>query len=136
MPQQTEVARRVRLSKVDESLEGEKIRVVGRVLSYDAQDGVVLLIDESHGLLVDISLALDERAGLWATEKLSKVMLIGRIERVIGDIPKSMVPGRGSGLQMREKLVLRAFLATKVDDLDLKVWNATVEEEEKTKEEL
>jgi len=39
-----------------------------------------VLLDGSDGLYVDVTLALDSRSNLWATERLSTVMAIGDLE--------------------------------------------------------
>ena len=99
MPPQTDSATRTRLCKVNESLVGEKLRIAGkfvlspytiemcyrcmlfRVFFYDAVTGFIVLVDKADGLLVDMSEALDGQSGLWATERLSVIMVIGHLER-------------------------------------------------------
>lgn len=51
-----------------------------RVLTYDIASGLVVLLDGNDGLYVDVTLALDSRSSLWATERLSTVMAIGNLE--------------------------------------------------------
>ncbi|KAF8967885.1 hypothetical protein BDZ97DRAFT_1655840 [Flammula alnicola] len=81
MPQQTDSAPRKTLRKIDNTLEGQKLRVAGRVLSYDVATGLIVLIDGGHGLLVDVCLSLDGQSRSWATERLSTIMAIGHLER-------------------------------------------------------
>ncbi|KAF8200984.1 hypothetical protein BJ912DRAFT_843718 [Pholiota molesta] len=81
MPQQTDSATRKSLNQIDDSLEGQKLRVAGRVLAYDVQTGLIILIDKQHGLLVDVDLSLHEESAEWATERLSTIMVIGHLER-------------------------------------------------------
>jgi hypothetical protein len=38
-------------------------------------------LDKANGLLVDVSRALDGQSRLWATERLSIIMVIGHLER-------------------------------------------------------
>lgn len=38
-------------------------------------------MDKANGLLVDMSGALDSQSRLWATERLSVIMVIGHLER-------------------------------------------------------
>ncbi len=51
-----------------------------RVLTYDIASGLLVLLDGNDGLYVDVTLALDSRSSLWATERLSTVMAIGVLE--------------------------------------------------------
>ena len=102
MPQQTDSATRTRICKVNESLAGKKLRVAGkfvlsliqfedvffffqcilsRVFFYDIVTGFIVLVDKANGLLVDMSGALDGQSKLWATERLSVIMVIGHLDR-------------------------------------------------------
>lgn len=54
---------------------------VGRVLSYDVQTGIVVLIDGGYGLFVDVLLCLDGQSWTWATERLSTIIALGQLER-------------------------------------------------------
>ncbi|KDR75764.1 hypothetical protein GALMADRAFT_248448 [Galerina marginata CBS 339.88] len=90
MPQQPETAVRARLCKIDDSYEGKKVRVAGRVLTYDVATGLATVIDGKHGLLVNMFLSLDSQSRLWATERLSTIIAIGHLERA--DVSKIWCP--------------------------------------------
>ena len=53
---------------------------MSRVFFYDVVTGFIVLLDKANGLLVDISRALDGQSRLWATERLSMIMVIGHLE--------------------------------------------------------
>lgn len=55
--------------------------ILSRVFFYDVVTGFIVLVDKANGLLVDISGALDSQSRLWATERLSVIMVIGHLER-------------------------------------------------------
>ena len=55
--------------------------ILSRVFFYDVVTGFIVLVDKANGLLVDMSGALDGQSRLWATEKLSVIMVIGHLER-------------------------------------------------------
>ena len=55
--------------------------ILSRVFFYDAVTGFIVLVDKANGLLVDMSGALDGQSKLWATERLSVIMVIGHLER-------------------------------------------------------
>ena len=55
--------------------------IVSRVFYYDVVTGFIVLVDKANGLLVDMSEALDGQSRIWATERLSVVMVIGHLER-------------------------------------------------------
>ncbi|KAH9485022.1 hypothetical protein JR316_0001926 [Psilocybe cubensis] len=135
MPQQPESAARTRICKVDEGMISRKIRVAGRITSYNADTGLAVLLDGKFGLLVDTELALDESSGEWATERLCTVMVIGHVERTEQSFAAAAAPPRlpahASTVQIDMKLVLRAILIVRSPDLDLKLWNSVLEEAEK-----
>ena len=54
--------------------------ILSRVFSYDVVTGFIVLVDKANGLLVDMSGALDGQSKLWATERLSVIMVIGHLE--------------------------------------------------------
>ncbi|KII92841.1 hypothetical protein PLICRDRAFT_103041 [Plicaturopsis crispa FD-325 SS-3] len=61
-----------------------KLRVAGRMLSYDAQTGLALLCDRDIALLVDVSDCLDPYArgssGRWIREAKSNIVVVGYLE--------------------------------------------------------
>ncbi|KAG2351450.1 hypothetical protein BDR07DRAFT_1290886 [Suillus spraguei] len=77
---------------------GRKLRVAGRMLTYDPSTALVLLSFFSHGLLVDVSLVIDPDAVLstavkwggtldpsveynWIHERKAWVWVVGWLER-------------------------------------------------------
>lgn len=100
MPQQTDPAVPTRLSKIDDSLVGRKLRVVGRsvpsiltldsilsidcarMLSYDLLAATVLLQHNDAAVLVDVSLCVDPKtSGRWIREKKDVISVVGYLER-------------------------------------------------------
>ncbi|KNZ72860.1 hypothetical protein J132_01852 [Termitomyces sp. J132] len=82
MSQQTKPARLARVKSVNESLIGEKLRLVGRLLSYDSTTGLVLLVEEDQALLVDVSFCMDKTMGDWVRDRLGTIMVVGHLETV------------------------------------------------------
>ncbi|KAF4620625.1 hypothetical protein D9613_000788 [Agrocybe pediades] len=117
MPQQTDSALRTRLCRIADRDVQEKVRVAGRVLYYEAKSAMLTLIDGHQGLLVDTSLALDSQSHLWASERLSTVIVIGRIDKVQKalKLPPKPIPS---------------------PELDLEMWNSVLEEEEREHEDV
>ncbi|CAA7259066.1 unnamed protein product [Cyclocybe aegerita] len=134
MPQQTDSAARTRLCRITKDLKGQKVRVAGRVLTYDVATGLIILIDEEHALLVDVSLALDSQSREWVPERLSTIMVIGDLERTDDPLTAPPMPTRSPALKMDRRHVLRAILVVPSPDLDLSLWNAVLKEDEEEKE--
>lgn len=116
------------------------------MLSYDAETGLIILIEGKHGLLIDILLSLDSQSLLWATERLSTVITIGRLEHskvsIFADqynascryglqtpLKLPAVPSHVPSIEINQNLVLRAILLVPSPDLDLDLWNAVLTEE-------
>ena len=51
------------------------------MLSYDVLTGLFVLLDNDKAVMVDVSMALDDKSKLWATERLSTVIVLGHVER-------------------------------------------------------
>ncbi|KAF5322921.1 hypothetical protein D9619_001928 [Psilocybe cf. subviscida] len=151
MPQQTDSATRVALRSIDTHLIGRKVRVAGKVLSYDIASGLLVLLDSSaHALVVDARMAIDDEASAWARERLSKIVVIGLIERsdetikwpfiilvrvhlrlqerYSTEIP-TLPPNAPAQLALNRALVLRAILIIPAPDLDLALWKEVVDAE-------
>ncbi|KAF9012446.1 hypothetical protein BDQ17DRAFT_1225677, partial [Cyathus striatus] len=79
MPQQPDSATPTRICKVDSGVVGQKVRLAGRMLSYDATTGMIVLMEERHGVVVDVSLCV-ECSATWVGERLSKIIVIGHVE--------------------------------------------------------
>ncbi|KAF9565533.1 hypothetical protein CPC08DRAFT_704519 [Agrocybe pediades] len=136
MPQQTDSALRTRLCRIADRDVQEKVRVAGRVLYYEAKSAMLTLIDGHQGLLVDTSLALDSQSHLWASERLSTVIVIGRIDKVQKALKLPPKPSTMSYLHIYPRLVLRAILIVPSPELDLEMWNSVLEEEEREHEDV
>ncbi|KAF9526591.1 hypothetical protein CPB83DRAFT_794417 [Crepidotus variabilis] len=133
MPQQPASATRIKLCDINSDLIGRKLRVAGRVLSYDVNTGLIVLVDGKEAVLVDISLALDFHSKVWATDRLSTIMAIGDLES--SDAPLE-IPSTASphvlALKISNQLVLRAILVIPSPNLDLGLWKAVLDEEEES----
>ncbi|KZT27969.1 hypothetical protein NEOLEDRAFT_1059228 [Neolentinus lepideus HHB14362 ss-1] len=83
MPPQTDSALPTRLSSISNDLHGRKLRVVGRVLSYDSANGCILLEDEKYALVVDVTLCIDPfKEQAWLRDRKEAVMVFGYLERL------------------------------------------------------
>ncbi|KAF8840495.1 hypothetical protein BDN67DRAFT_638421 [Paxillus ammoniavirescens] len=100
MPQQVDSATVIMLDCITEDDIGRKLRVAGRMLTYDAETALVLLHDASSALLVDVSLCVDADVILsvqsgtkepkdrivnhhWALERKGYVWVVGHLERAV-----------------------------------------------------
>ncbi|EGO00046.1 hypothetical protein SERLA73DRAFT_52538 [Serpula lacrymans var. lacrymans S7.3] len=84
MPQQTESAMRATIGSLQADDIGRKLRIAGRMLSYDPQTALVLLHDQEKALLVDVSLCIDpQTSGRWVRERKNIVYVIGYLEQVL-----------------------------------------------------
>ncbi|EPQ57356.1 hypothetical protein GLOTRDRAFT_137701 [Gloeophyllum trabeum ATCC 11539] len=116
MPPQTDAALPVRLADLGDEMVGRKVRVAGRVLTYDAAAARIVLAEGRAALVVDVSVCLDpSRRQGWARAGKEVVMVLGYFERVEGD-------GVGGG----QGRVLRAVLVVEAPDLDLGLWGRAV----------
>ncbi|KAG6876245.1 hypothetical protein C0992_000371 [Termitomyces sp. T32_za158] len=150
MSQQTSAAKLVRLKSVNESMTGQKLRLVGRLLSYDSTSGVVLLVDEDHAVLVDVTFCVDGGMGGWVRERLGKVMVVGHLEavpvpvrrinmwclRVLisyqhrvqeEELPIPTLPTFSPAPVVDPALVVRAVLVEPSEELDLDGWHREIE---------
>ncbi|KIK09148.1 hypothetical protein K443DRAFT_671644 [Laccaria amethystina LaAM-08-1] len=127
MPQQPDSATPTRVCGINESLLGQKLRIAGRVLSYDVLTGLFVLLDNDKAVMVDVSMAIDDKSKLWATERLSTVIVLGHLEGTEQDHTVPQLPRR---IQIHRHLVIRALLVVPCMDLNLALWNAVVAEGE------
>jgi len=130
MPQQTDFAKRTRLCRVSTQLTGRKVRVAGRLLTYDLGSGLAVLLDGPHGLLVDLTLVLDAKSNDWAHERLTTVTAIGHLEALDVPLQSQIGPTHSVACKISQHLILRAILVVASSDLDLGLWNAVLMEEE------
>lgn len=129
-----------RLSSIRNELIGKKLRVVGKVLSHDVRSSTILLWNDCHIVLADISLCLPTRGSVsWLRELGSTITLFGYLEQTqvpharqfemrLPDVLPVQLP--------REDVVfiphvsLQAILVLDSPDVDIRLWNATVAEME------
>lgn len=114
---------------------GRKLRVAGRMLTYDPATALVLLSFSSHGLLVDVSLVIDPDAVLssakwggtldsnvdynWMHERKAWVWVMGWLERSEQDLRIPEPPPYTSPLDVDPMIVLKALNVTPARDLDV-----------------
>lgn len=113
---------------------GRKLRVAGRMLTYDPSTALVLLSFSSHGLLVDVSLVIDPDAVLstvkwggtldpsvdynWMHERKAWVWVMGWLERS-EDLPIPEPPPYTSPPDVDPSIVLKALNVIPARDLDI-----------------
>ncbi|EKM81082.1 hypothetical protein AGABI1DRAFT_36725 [Agaricus bisporus var. burnettii JB137-S8] len=68
------------LGKVDESMVGKKVRLVGRMLWYDPRSGLIALVDGDRAVLVDVSLCVSSNSSAWVQEYLCQLVVVGYVE--------------------------------------------------------
>jgi hypothetical protein len=107
---------------------------VGKVLSHDVRSSTILLWNDCHIVLADISLCLPTRGSVpWLRDAGSTVTLFGYLEQSQAGMPfPNLLP-----VQLpREDVVLiphvslQAILVLDSPDVDIRLWNATVAEME------
>ncbi|KAN0111503.1 hypothetical protein V8E52_008526 [Russula decolorans] len=73
-----------RLSSIRNELIGKKLRVVGKVLRHDVRSSTILLWNDCHIVLADISLCLPTRGSVsWLREPGSIITLFGYLEQTL-----------------------------------------------------
>lgn len=126
MPQQVESARVRMLDSITRDDVGRKLRVAGRMLTYDPESALVLLHDARSALLVDVTLCIDADALLsvsdapghrWALERKGHVWVIGHLDRVQDQLPIPMLPTYLAPPDIDPSLVLRAVMVAPAKDL-------------------
>ncbi|KAF8622763.1 hypothetical protein AX15_006850 [Amanita polypyramis BW_CC] len=132
MRQQTEHAVPTRVETVDQNAVGRKLRLVGRVLSYEPTTGMALLLDGEQGLILDVSLCVDHYSSSWTRERLCLVMVVGHLEtspllHVQTDLPIPIIPAHAPTPRLDPRLVLQAVLVTQCADLDVNLWNTAID---------
>ena len=119
------------------------------LLSYDIATALILLFDKDQAVLVDISLCIDFSSGSWAQERLGVLMVIGHLEtsavkfslearRHINahgypfkeQLPIPTIPAYAPAPVIDPRLVFRALRVIQATDLDLDLWNLSIEEKE------
>jgi len=118
-----------RLLSVTEALVGNKLRLAGRMLSYDSLTSLVLLQDQDVAVLVDVSLCVDKTSA-WVREKKCVVMVVGHLEESPTPLPIPVLPAYAPAPVIDPHIVLRALVVTSGADLDMRLWNGAIEERE------
>jgi hypothetical protein len=96
------------------------------MLSYDGLTGIMLLADEDRAVLVDVSLCVEE----WARERKGIVMVVGYVERVEEAIAIPQLPAYCAAPWVDAEIVIRGVLVIECSELDMKLWNESIEERE------
>ncbi|KIJ68010.1 hypothetical protein HYDPIDRAFT_126622 [Hydnomerulius pinastri MD-312] len=131
MPQQVDNASIMMLDCISEDDVGRKLRVAGRMLTYDAESALVLLHDATSALLVDVSLCVDADVLLstknatdrnvdhcWALERKGLVWVVGYLERVDSQLPIPTLPAYLAPPDIDPSLVMRAVVVAPARDLN------------------
>jgi len=129
-----------RLSSIRNELVGKKLRVVGKVLSHDVGSSTILLWNDCHIVLADVSLCLPTRGSVsWLREPGSTITLFGYLERVQASHARQVekrlpdvlpVQLRREDVVFIPQVSLQAILVLDAPDVDIRVWNAMVAEME------
>jgi len=106
------------------------------VLSHDVRSSTILLWNDTHIVLADISLCLPTRGSApWLREPKSTVTMLGYLERSQAellrpppDLPPAQLPHED--VVFIPHVSLQAILVLDSPDVDLRLWNATVAEME------
>ncbi|TRM70018.1 hypothetical protein BD626DRAFT_22128 [Schizophyllum amplum] len=131
MPQQ-ERATTTTISSISEAHLGRKLRVAGRLLSYDLPTCLGRVCSKEAAVLVDLSLC----AGPWIRDALQGcVMVTGYLEALEKGATVPTVAGRFAAPHPDPRIVLRALLARATPDLDIGLWDKAVGAAHETSEE-
>ncbi|EIW82905.1 hypothetical protein CONPUDRAFT_143007 [Coniophora puteana RWD-64-598 SS2] len=124
---------------------GHKVRVAGRILSYDEEAAVLLLYDSPHAILTDVSLCIDPEALLspelainprtaeametvsqktknarhWSRCMKEYAWIVGYLEQSYTELPIPALPGFLPLPDIDTALVLRALSVTVAEGLDV-----------------
>ncbi|TFK98889.1 hypothetical protein BDV98DRAFT_571914 [Pterulicium gracile] len=132
MPQQTDPAYATRLSSVPEYSVGSKVRVAGRILSYDSSNVTILLVDGRIGIRINVSLCLADDSHAWLSSKLAQVMIIGHLEQPdVSNMPPRTAKNGLFDVTIVQSVVMNAILVNPVPELDIGLWNASLDEMER-----
>ncbi|KAI0345856.1 hypothetical protein BDW22DRAFT_1353461 [Trametopsis cervina] len=114
----------LRISSLTPAHRLRKIRVAGRLQAYALEESIIVLEDDDLHLLVDISLCLSGQASYpWLRERNTVVVAVGYLEvtdMILEDDTEPVTT-----------IILHALLITERRELDLRVWNAAIEQSEK-----
>ncbi|GLB37544.1 hypothetical protein LshimejAT787_0405950 [Lyophyllum shimeji] len=121
------------IRSINDSLIGQKLRLMGRQLSYDSTTGLILLFDANKGVLVDVSLCVNYLSGSWLREHLSTIGVIGYLEASSEKLPIPTLPTHTAAPALDPTLVIRALLVEHAPDIDMDLWNMAIEERERSR---
>ncbi|THU99126.1 hypothetical protein K435DRAFT_855948 [Dendrothele bispora CBS 962.96] len=143
MPQ-TDSATPTRIDSIQDALVGQKLRLAGRrventrllnfvsinftlrMMCYSGESGLIVLEYKNKAVMVDVSLTVGP-SSRWVNEKFNTVMVIGHLEQSTIALPVPEMPTYANAPQIDPHLVLYAILAIPAFDLDLGLWNSTIE---------
>ncbi|SGY48965.1 BQ5605_C001g00720 [Microbotryum silenes-dioicae] len=119
------VAQIVLLDELPELAEPpRRVRLVARVVSLDVKNRVALVVDESHGLLVDYSDSIGDKVASYSPAIKDLIQVIGiLVAPQAGQVspPEPRKPF-SSPKQIDKTQVLQAYLISHVENLDLGQW--------------
>lgn len=116
------------LDKVDVSMVGKKLRLVGRMLWYEPTSGLMALIGVDRAVLVDVSLCVTPKS-TWVQEQLCQLIVLGHLESCEVALPMPLFPERSQTPAINPHIVLRAVIVTPDESLNISEYNAFLEEE-------
>lgn len=130
MSQQMDAAVPTRIQSLETNMAGRKLRLAGRLLSYDIATALILLLDKDQAVLVDVSLCVNPSSS-WVRERLGVLMIIGYIETSSVQVPIPTIPAYAPAPVIDPQLLFRALRVIQASDLDLDLWNLAIEERAK-----
>lgn len=119
-----------RIQSLETNMAGRKLRLAGRLLSYDIATALILLLDKDQAVLVDVSLCVNPSSS-WVRERLGVLMIIGYIETSSVQVPIPTIPAYAPAPVIDPQLLFRALRVIQASDLDLDLWNLAIEERAK-----
>ncbi|KAK7692843.1 hypothetical protein QCA50_004478 [Cerrena zonata] len=107
-----------------------KVRVAGRVSSYDVASSTMILSDEDDNVLIDVSLCVDPYVpSTWLREAHTLVVAMGYLEQTPKDV--RYLRSDISVSKATKKIIFRALLVREANDLQLSSWYKAIEERQK-----
>ncbi|KAK7466458.1 hypothetical protein VKT23_005179 [Stygiomarasmius scandens] len=126
MPQQTDFGTPTRIDAIQDALVGQKLRLAGRMMCYSEESGLILLVYKHKAVLVDVSLAIGPFSH-WVNDRFITVTVVGHLEKSPTPLIIPTMPNHAPAPNVDTCLVLNAVLATPVVDLNLDLWNSTID---------
>jgi len=116
-----------RISSINKVLSSQKLRIAGRLLSYDDKSGLILVMDGHEAVLVDVSLCVGRWSSDWIREYLSQIMVVGYLDKSVEALPIPTIPKYIPAPVVDPMLVIRALFVVEARELDMDAWNAGIE---------